>query len=76
MNTSLFGGELAVRCRKLSREINPNNAKAYLNRGVINYYHFDNIFQAKKDLNKAAELFLEQGDTRSYQRVRKILQEF
>ena len=56
--------------------INPNDAKAYLNRGVINYYHFDKISQSREDLNKAAELFLEQGDSRSYQRVRNLLQQF
>ena len=53
-------------------QINPQDAVAYLNRGLA-YYQIFKISRGKEDLNKAAELFLEQGNTESYQGVRNLL---
>ncbi|MFN7412359.1 MAG: tetratricopeptide repeat-containing serine protease family protein [Dolichospermum sp.] len=55
-------------------KINPNYANAYYNRGVV-YYQLGNKQKAKEDRQRAAQLFLAQGDTASYEQIMNGLKE-
>jgi tetratricopeptide (TPR) repeat protein len=52
--------------------INPNDAEAYNNRGIV-YRQLGDINKARGDLQKAAQLYRNQGDTAAYQRTLRIL---
>jgi tetratricopeptide (TPR) repeat protein len=56
-------------------KINPNNAYAYYNRGVVR----DNLGDKQggiADLQKAAELFQQQGNTASYQQALELIRKY
>ena len=53
-------------------KLNPNHAIAYGNRGII-YRQLGDINKAKEDLQRAAQLFRNQGNTAAYQDVIEIL---
>jgi tetratricopeptide (TPR) repeat protein len=53
--------------------INPNNVEAYQYRGVI-YIRTGNKQAAIEDLQKAAQLFQQQNNTASYNRIMELLQ--
>lgn len=55
-------------------EIDPQYAFAYLSRGAI-YSRLENISQSKQDLEKASELFLQQGIPQLHQEAERRLQE-
>ena len=65
----------AILDHEKSIEINPNNAQAYGNLGII-YQQKGNIFESKKYLKQAANLFLQQGLTNNYRKTMEILQQF
>jgi tetratricopeptide (TPR) repeat protein/S1-C subfamily serine protease len=54
--------------------MNPNNVEAYINRGNI-YIQTGNKQKAIEDLQKAAQLFQQQGNTASYETVMGILRQ-
>jgi tetratricopeptide (TPR) repeat protein len=53
-------------------KIDPNNALAYINRGITRA-RLGNKQEAIQDSQKAAELFRKQGDNDSYQKVLEII---
>ncbi len=55
--------------------INPNLADAYGNRGLAQYALGDK-HSAVADLQQAASLFQQQGNTQGYQRTQVLLQRF
>lgn len=54
--------------------INPNLASAYLQRGFI-YIELGDKHRALTDLQKAADLFRQQGSTKSYQKTLEIMRQ-
>ncbi|MDH6104617.1 tetratricopeptide repeat protein [Anabaenopsis tanganyikae CS-531] len=52
--------------------INPNYAHAYGGRGVV-YRNLGDINKAREDLQRAAQLYLTQGNTAAYQRTIRLL---
>jgi tetratricopeptide (TPR) repeat protein/V8-like Glu-specific endopeptidase len=56
-------------------KINPNDADAYLNRGIVRYDLGDKL-GAINDLQKADELFQQQGRTADYQRALELIRKY
>ncbi|MFN7851159.1 MAG: tetratricopeptide repeat protein [Dolichospermum sp.] len=56
----------------LAIKINPNDANAYGNRGLV-YYQLGDKQKAIENLQRAAQLFLAQGDTASYEQIMNLL---
>ncbi|MER3493461.1 MAG: hypothetical protein C4323_14700, partial [Mastigocladus sp. ERB_26_2] len=56
-------------------KINPNYADAYYNRGIARYNLGDNQ-GAIADLQKAAELFRQQGNTQLYQKALELIRKY
>jgi tetratricopeptide (TPR) repeat protein len=56
----------------LAIKINPNLAQAYGNRGLV-YYQLGDKQKAIENLQRAAQLFLAQGDTASYEQIMNLL---
>jgi Flp pilus assembly protein TadD len=54
-------------------KINPNNAEAYGNRGIIRSELGDKQ-GAIQDLQKAGELFKQQGDNAKYEQAMKVIE--
>ncbi|MDB9436804.1 tetratricopeptide repeat protein [Dolichospermum lemmermannii CS-548] len=55
-------------------KINPNYAKAYRNRGYV-YYQLGDKQKAREDLQRAAQLFMAQGNTALYEQTMAFLKE-
>jgi len=64
--------ELALADFNKAIAINPDLAQVYSNRGVI-YYKIGDKQKAREDLQRAAQLFLAQGDTASYEKIMNAL---
>ncbi|WP_035371776.1 tetratricopeptide repeat protein, partial [Dolichospermum circinale] len=56
----------------LAIKINPNDAKAYGNRGIV-YYQLGDKQKAREDLQRAAQLFMAQGNTAAYEKAMALL---
>ncbi|QSV53880.1 MAG: serine protease [Dolichospermum sp. UKL201] len=56
----------------LAIKINPNLALAYGNRGLV-YYQLGDKQKAKEDLQRAAQLFMAQGNTAAYEKAMGLL---
>jgi tetratricopeptide (TPR) repeat protein/S1-C subfamily serine protease len=55
-------------------KINPNYALAYNNRGIV-YYQLGDKQKAREDLQRAAQLFMAQGNTALYEQIMAFLKE-
>jgi tetratricopeptide (TPR) repeat protein/S1-C subfamily serine protease len=55
-------------------KINPNYAQAYNNRGIV-YYQLGDKQKAREDLQRAAQLFMAQGNTALYEQIMAFLKE-
>jgi tetratricopeptide (TPR) repeat protein len=66
--------DLALSDYNKALELNPNLAQAYANRGLL-YAQLKQTQKAKTDLQKAAELFKEQGNMAAYEQVMQLLRE-
>jgi tetratricopeptide (TPR) repeat protein len=55
-------------------KINPNYAQAYKNRGIV-YYQLGDKQKAREDLQRAAQLFMAQGNTALYEQIMAFLKE-
>ncbi|OBQ29234.1 MAG: hypothetical protein AN483_11745 [Aphanizomenon flos-aquae MDT14a] len=55
-------------------KINPNYAKAYVGRGYV-YYQLGDKQKAREDLQRAAQLFMAQGNTAFYEKIMGFLKE-
>ncbi|MBO1063133.1 MAG: tetratricopeptide repeat protein, partial [Aphanizomenon flos-aquae CP01] len=55
-------------------KINPNYAKAYVGRGYV-YYQLGDKQKAREDLQRAAQLFMAQGNTAFYEKIMAFLKE-
>jgi tetratricopeptide (TPR) repeat protein len=53
-------------------KMNPNDADAYLNRGIA-YSELRDYETAASDVNKAAQLYQRQGDTKNYKQMQQML---
>ncbi len=53
-------------------KINPNDALAYYNRGIV-YLELGDKQKAKEDLQRAAQLFMAQGNTAAYEKAMGLL---
>ncbi|MFN6157639.1 MAG: tetratricopeptide repeat protein [Dolichospermum sp.] len=56
----------------LAIKINPNYAQAYALRGIV-YYELGDKQKAKEDLQRAAQLFMAQGNTAAYEKAMALL---
>lgn len=54
-------------------KVNPENAKFYYNRGIVNKKK-GKLEKAIKDLERASNIFLKQGDTKNYQKAQHTLE--
>ena len=68
LDTALSNFETAVK-------LDPQLADAVVNRGLV-YQQLGFTAKAKEDLNRAAELFRQQGKTESYNQIKQMLQQF
>lgn len=64
--------ELALKDYNQAIKLNPQDADAYYNRGILYVRRINTRQQAIQDLKTAAKLFYEQGDP-FYQKVLEIL---
>ena len=64
--------ELALADWNKAIAINPDFAQAYINRGLL-YYQIGDKQKAIENLQRAAQLFLAQGDTASYEQIMNLL---
>ncbi|MFN5241203.1 MAG: tetratricopeptide repeat protein [Aphanizomenon sp.] len=55
-------------------KINPNYAKAYVGRGYV-YYQLGDKQKAREDLQRAAQLFMAQGNTAFYEKIMALLKQ-
>ena len=55
-------------------KINPNLANAYVLRGIV-YYQLGDKQKAREDLQRAAQLFMAQGNTALYEQIMAFLKE-
>jgi tetratricopeptide (TPR) repeat protein/S1-C subfamily serine protease len=53
-------------------KFNPNLAQAYYNRGIV-YYQLGDKQKAREDLQRAAQLFMAQGNTAAYEKAMALL---
>jgi tetratricopeptide (TPR) repeat protein/S1-C subfamily serine protease len=58
----------------LAIKFNPNLAQAYYNRGIV-YYQLGDKQKAREDLQRAAQLFMAQGNTAAYEKIMGLLKE-
>ena len=55
-------------------KFNPNDAQAYVLRGIV-YYELGDKQKAREDLQRAAQLFMAQGNTAAYEKIMGLLKE-
>jgi tetratricopeptide (TPR) repeat protein len=58
----------------LAIKINPNDAQAYAGRGIV-YYQLGDKQKAREDLQRAAQLFMAQGNTALYEQIMALLKQ-
>ncbi|MEY3401050.1 MAG: hypothetical protein RLZZ86_665, partial [Cyanobacteriota bacterium] len=55
-------------------KFNPNYAQAYARRGIV-YYQLGDKQKAREDLQRAAQLFMAQGNTAAYEKAMALLKQ-